>query len=398
MKKKHNILIFNGGRGAKNIINVFKKNKNINIYSIVNAYDDGKSTGNLRDIFGTLGPSDIRKVQKLFIPNNSNYKEILKLFDLRIQNISKKIFFEEIDSFIKLNKKDLFGIKLPQKKIKEFLKVNLKYFYNYIFSDKSRYRKLNVKDLSLINCVYVSSILKNNNKISKSIDDFNRIFNLSNSTFCISDDIRFLCALEKPNRVYFTEEQIVEKRSNSNIQDIYLLKKKLNVNRFKKLSFLNKKEFLEKNNSSPKIDNEIIKLIKKANAIIYSPGTQHSSLYPTYKHNNLAKYIKRNKTCKKIFITNIGADYETPNYDSYDYVNGAFKYLSNKNKKYKFEDFFDYILVNNPGKNTQDKYVKHYPEKFEKIKTKIKFQNFESKVYKDEHDGKKIYNFIMNLL
>ena len=120
-------------------------------------------------------------------------------------------------------------------------------------------------------------------------------------------------------------------------------------------------------------------------------------MYPTYKHNNLAKYIKRNKTCIKIFITNIGADYETPNYDSHDYVNGAFKYLSN-NKKYKFEDFFDYILVNNPGKNIQDKYVKHYPEKFEKIKTKIKFQNFESKVYKDKHDGKKIYNFIMNLL
>ena len=43
------------------------------ITSVVNAYDDGKSTGEIRKFFGMLGPSDIRKVQELMLPITSKY-------------------------------------------------------------------------------------------------------------------------------------------------------------------------------------------------------------------------------------------------------------------------------------------------------------------------------------
>ena len=397
MKKKYDIIIFNGGRGAINIIKELKKKNNVNIYSIVNAYDDGKSTGNLRDIFNILGPSDIRKVQNLFIPKNKYYNQITKLFQFRIKNISKEDFFQEIKKFVDNKKNDIFGIKLTNIKIKKFININLKYFYNYFIKNKIKYKKLIVEDMSFINCIYASSVMLNNNKISKSINDFNKVFNLSNSTYCISDDIRYLCAIENPNKIYYTEEQIVEKRSNSNIQEIFLLRKKINNENFKKLSFKNKRKFLIKNSTPPKTNPLILKLIKKADFILYAPGTQHSSLYPTYKHYNLANNIKKNKKAKKIFITNIGADYETPNYDTFDYINGAFKYLSNLNKNYKFEDFFNYILVNNSKNRSNKNYVIHNTRKFNKINLSLICKNFESKTYKGKHDGKKIVKFIESL-
>ena len=63
-----NVVCFNGGRGAAAIIPSLLEVPNIKLTSIVNAYDDGKSTGAIRKFFGMLGPSDIRKVQELMLP------------------------------------------------------------------------------------------------------------------------------------------------------------------------------------------------------------------------------------------------------------------------------------------------------------------------------------------
>ena len=65
-----NIVVFNGGRGAATIIPALIEQQGINLTSVVNAYDDGKSTGEIRNFFGMLGPSDIRKVQQLMLPEN----------------------------------------------------------------------------------------------------------------------------------------------------------------------------------------------------------------------------------------------------------------------------------------------------------------------------------------
>ena len=79
-----NIVSFNGGRGAKNLIPALLNKDGINLTSIVNAYDDGKSTGELRNFFKMLGPSDIRKVQEAMVPTDlPDYEGILKLYDFR---------------------------------------------------------------------------------------------------------------------------------------------------------------------------------------------------------------------------------------------------------------------------------------------------------------------------
>ena len=51
-----NVVILNGGRGASTIIPELIEKNNVKLTSIVNAYDDGKSTGEIRRFFSMLGP------------------------------------------------------------------------------------------------------------------------------------------------------------------------------------------------------------------------------------------------------------------------------------------------------------------------------------------------------
>src|SRR4051794_34739701 len=70
-----NIVVLNGGRGAASIIPAILRRQGLNLTSIVNAYDDGKSTGEIRRFFDMLGPSDIRKVQELMLPEHDPHND-----------------------------------------------------------------------------------------------------------------------------------------------------------------------------------------------------------------------------------------------------------------------------------------------------------------------------------
>src|SRR5712692_10970215 len=59
---KLNIVLFSGGSGTQSITEAFLKHPQISLTILINAYDDGHSTGRLRRFIpGMLGPSDVRK-------------------------------------------------------------------------------------------------------------------------------------------------------------------------------------------------------------------------------------------------------------------------------------------------------------------------------------------------
>ena len=79
-----NIVVINGGRGAATLIPALLDRQGLHVTSVVNAYDDGKSTGEIRSFFGMLGPSDIRKVQQLMLPKDDpHYESYFALFTHR---------------------------------------------------------------------------------------------------------------------------------------------------------------------------------------------------------------------------------------------------------------------------------------------------------------------------
>ena len=161
------------------------------------------------------------------------------------------------------------------------------------------------------------------------------------------------------------------------------------------LSIENRHTFLEYNKSFVKSSERVELAIRLADIIIYSSGTQHSSLYPTYMTQGIADAISKNTFAKKFFVTNIGEDYETPSYKASDFLKGALKYLNySSNKSLNYKDFFDYVLINDTSDN--DPHLINYDkENFKDLESTILVENFESELNKGKHDGQKLLELIM---
>lgn len=60
-----NIVIINGVRGASAIISALLVLQGLHVTFVFNAYDDDKSTDQIRRFFGMVGPSNICKVNEI---------------------------------------------------------------------------------------------------------------------------------------------------------------------------------------------------------------------------------------------------------------------------------------------------------------------------------------------
>lgn len=396
-----NTLIINGGRGAASIIPKFLEKDDLQVCSIVNAYDDGKSTGEIRSFFQMLGPSDIRKVQELMLPKSSeNYKENLSLFRYRFHSdFMRENAIKEIEDFISGREETLVNLKLGSKNIKDKTKLFLKYFLENLKSIENLNNKnFSFSDCSIMNCIYAGAYIFCNRDLQKTTSIIGQLFKLKGFVLATNNENKQLVALRENGVMLYSEAEIVELRSNVRIERIYLLDKSLDKNNFEKLSTHEKRFFLEAHHSNVPISTSVIEAINQANIIVFSPGTQHSSLYPTYFSQGLAEKIASNKNALKVFITNIGADYETPSYKVSDYILGAYRYLClSDGRKYKIQDLFDINLVNESDLRKDESYVKIDYEKIKQIPIKFTFDNFEDPNLNGRHNGEKIVNKILDI-
>ena len=217
--KKLNLTIFAGGSGNSKLIKILSKIDEVNLNIIVNCYDDGKSTGELRSLIkGMLGPSDIRKNISSLLDTHDIFEKKLKfIIDYRFaeiytKNIIKIIFFNHIqlrktiESLPKKIYEDIFEyLEIFQKKINKNSKVINLYLGNIIFS---------------------GIFLKFKN-FNQSVRIFCKLFNKNEKIHNISDgENLYLCAIRKNGEILLNEEEIVSKPGIL-IEDIYLLKDKL---------------------------------------------------------------------------------------------------------------------------------------------------------------------------
>lgn len=394
-----NITLFNGGRGASTIIKSLKKYKNLKISSVVNAYDDGKSTGEIRFFFDMLGPSDLRKVQSFLLNENDKYfKSNFNLFNYRlpkkISNSSAKKLLKNLFLDRKLN--------INHFEIKQDIFFELKLFINIFLSklnilEIQKKRKFNFSDCSIMNCVYAGAYLHLNKDFSKTVKYISGLFGIKNKILPNNNKNLKLIALRNNGEILMTESDIVSLRSNVEIKKIFLIKYEFNFDQkhINKLNINDKIKYLDKINVTFNLSECVKKLIKDSDIIIFAPGTQHSSLLPTYLSNSLGDIIAHNKKCLKVFITNIGADYENPVYIASDYINNAYKYLSSSSKKlYSLKDFFNLLLINNPTEDISKNKVK-FDDKVKSMKINFLKSNFESKQKIGYHNGDKVVKTIL---
>ena len=143
----------------------------------------------------------------------------------------------------------------------------------------------------------------------------------------------------------------------------------------------------------PELDDRAKSAIAKADVIIYAPGTQNSSLFPTYLTRGFAEAMVANTKAKKIFITNIGGDNEIQKATAEDLIEKALYYFNRKGElSYTLKDLADYYFIN-AGNDADPKYIT-FTNRLGLHG--VVHDNFE-KEYSGRHDGKKIAEKLLQL-
>lgn len=300
-----NIVIFSGGTGSiaiQNGLSSIYGNDNYNLDIIINAYDNGKSTGTCRKVFNDsiLGPSDLRKnhmtqfsVQKASQLKDFSSREsvLYRLFELRFDADSKEDYYKQSSQILEDNK-DVVGAKDTY-----YLKSLLDYFF-FENINKSIWRKtlegVELKDFSLANIFYSSAAAMNGNSLRLAGQDLAKVLGIKDNVHLISDVNLYLQAKTESGKLIPDEGDIVEwDNPDDRIKSVLLLK--------------DGKEYI------PSVDEgtDLTKvkscksIIENANIIIFSSGTQWSSLIPSYMHSGLRKILAKSKAKKYVVMNNI---------------------------------------------------------------------------------------------
>ena len=396
-----NVVILNGGRGAATLIPALLEHQGLYVTSVVNAYDDGKSTGKIRRYFGMLGPSDIRKVQELMLPiDDVDYQANLYVFQYRFNDAcGYESVLADLYGFSNGERQDLLGAFFVNNKVRSALRSFIGEFLMTLRAiEQLKGERFDFADCSLMNCIYAGAFLMFNRNMEDATLYIDKLFKLRGTVLPTSIENKVLVALRENGHMLYCEAEIVELRSNVRIERIYLLDSQLDKSRFDLLSLDEKRYYLNRHHCYVNVSSGVKLAVQQADIIIYSSGTQHSSLYPTYMSNGLARSIADNKSAYKVFVTNIGADYETPSYKASDYIHGAHRYLNLSDaEKYSMEDLFDVVFINKSSNKNDESYVEYDESGFAYVSVHRIVDDIESSTNPGKHDGVKLVQTILDL-
>lgn len=338
------VCCFSGGRGAQTILLELSRLRNIELSLVVNGFDDGKSTGEIRRLVPNfLGPSDFRKVMSTLAPPTSKSQVALsELMEFRIDiekfDINKSLFSQLI-----LTKKigELFGLLDigTRQKVNESLEVLMRYLQR----DKLIGSQF-LRDMSMGNLIFAGIYLSSGMSFEKMLSEISKMLGLSCSIHSASSgggDYTLVALLENGDFL-LNESSIVESKHTSKIVEIGFIKTNMIEGLKKDLMRLqvqrDRVEELRKLTLTPTINNAAEKAILDSEIIIYPPGTQYSSLYPSYQICNEA--IKNSRAKKRVLFCNLDYDNDIIHLKWQDLVDRFLKYHNDEENKYSLTDIF----------------------------------------------------------
>jgi len=259
---------------------------------LVNAYDDGLSTGALRNFIpGMLGPSDFRKNLSYLLGNYSNAQYALRnLMEYRLPAAADAREIEKLARFARSNDPTLLDEPLKGwfAQLPVPLSTRLRAFLGRFFDHAAgAATTFDYRDCSLGNLVFAGAYLQcghDFNAAAAAVGDLvgsrARLLNVS------SEKNRVLVGLKQDGTYLSCESEIVGPQSATPITNLYLLEQRLtdaDARHLAGMDFSAKQTFLAARDKTPALSAEAARALASADIILYGPGTQHSSLLPSYR-------------------------------------------------------------------------------------------------------------------
>jgi 2-phospho-L-lactate transferase/gluconeogenesis factor (CofD/UPF0052 family) len=313
------VVVFSGGRGSSVLSKELITHPGIGLTLAINGYDDGRSTGEVRRFLGdALGPSDFRKnASHLARTLRTCADEAIDALDRRLPSPCGR---EEALAILR----QVTGP--AEDRIARFEQELIESGRPFDFSD-----------CAIGNIVFAGSFLMAARNFNDAVDDYCGLLHLPPGLIeNVTDGTNaYLVALDPDDRLLASEADIVDAKRQNRIKDIYLLDRKPSAEDATALASMKPDEiarWLEGHRQRVPINPDLVARLATADLIVYSPGTQHSSLFPSYLTEGLSRAIANNLSALKLLITNIQSDAELTGASAVDIVERAVYYLSDKGR------------------------------------------------------------------
>ena len=350
---RRRIVLFCGGSGASQLVRTYTEMDQVDLTVLVNCYDDGLSSGALRDyIPGMLGPSDVRKnVRNSLRRNRDAFAGLNRILGLR--------FGDDLEGSAMLARplSVLRGAEVTgslSRRSTASLTDAVDRFASYM---QSKDRGLSLRDVALGNIVFAGIYLEHRD-FNEAVRAFAELAGIQTRVLNLTDggDLK-LAALTDGGLVVPSESGISWLQSSDKLADVFLLDGYLTETDTRLVDGLSKQaklEYLSARSRVPRINLEAREAIVNADAIVYWPGTQHSSLFPSYLTDGLADAIAGSKARRKVLVMNVWKDNDICNESAYSLVDKFFWFMSGKGRRvYEVKCLVTDILLNQACDHTR---------------------------------------------
>jgi len=351
------VVLFSGGRGSGALTTALVRMSGVDLTLAINGYDDGASTGEVRRFLGdALGPSDFRKnASRLATALGSCAPALVRVLDQRLPPGATAETAATLAS-------DLSGTPASElASVDDAARSAIVSRLRAFLDEYSRSgRPFQFADCAVGNLVFAGAYLLAGRRFNAAVDDYAGLVGVPAGVIenVTDGSDAFLVAIDRDGRVLGSEAEIVDATQRNAITDIFLVARPLDPAECARMTALGAREAaarLDVARVEPPLNPRLAARLAAADLVIYAPGTQHSSLFPSYLTPGLSDAIASNVRAIKLLITNIQADAEIAGSSAVDIVGRAVHYLKEKGRlQTPTPALITHFLMNEPGGASPD--------------------------------------------
>ena len=316
-----NVVVFTGGRGSEVLSKRLLGRKDVSLTLIVNGYDDGASTGEVRRFLGdSLGPSDFRKnASRVAAATASCSPALITLVDRRLP-VDPAAAVSAFEALAADGGRSEGLTDAEAQAVARRLEA---------FRAELSRGPFAFADCAVGNVVFAGGFLLAGRDFNKAVDDYSALLGLPPGVIenVTNGENAFLVAIDREGEVLGTEEAIVDARRENRIDEIFLIDRSLPGGAW---PADRARAFFAEHAAAVTLNARAAARVDAADLIVYAPGTQYSSLFPSYLTPGLGRHIAGNLKALKLLITNLQLDAEIAGSSAVGLVERALFYLCEK--------------------------------------------------------------------
>ncbi|MDW8355766.1 MAG: 2-phospho-L-lactate transferase CofD family protein [Bryobacterales bacterium] len=374
-RSRINVVLFSGGTGTRSITEALVRHPQISLQILINAYDDGHSTGRLRRFIPSmLGPSDVRKNVNRLMPSAERSQQALRFVsDYRlpvgIPRAEALRFLEDILEGREGRLPRAVAEALERLTVSQARQLHsfLRTFCDYFHRREAAGQSFDFTDCAVGNLLFAGCFLQQGEDFNRAVEAFCRFYEvpphmLLNVT---QGENLYLVALKEDGTVLRSEAEIVSAQSTARIAELFLLDAGLYRQHVENGAAEPPEgwaAFFRQAYRVPQINPRAREALLAADVIIYGPGTQHSSLFPSYMTEGVAEAIMANRQADKIFVGNIRRDYDIQQEDANELARKFMHAMSRKGQiAVNWPDVVSHFFLQHPGDETGSEHARYIP-------------------------------------